>query len=127
MGWVGPDGSEREITFREFGERSRRVANALRGMGAKPGDRVFVMLPRIVEWWEIILGCMRGELVSVPGTTLLTPKDIAYRINFAKVAILITDAANMGKIDDVLNECDTLKQVIVVDHPVRVATIEEMG
>ena len=74
MVWVSPEGESREVTFRQLGERSRRVANALAGLGARPGDRVFMMLPRVVEWWELMLGCVRGRFVPVPGTTLLTTR-----------------------------------------------------
>ena len=112
--WVGPNGGERQVTFRELGERSRRAANALTGLGARPGDRVFVMLPRLVEWWEIVLGCVRARLVSVPGTTLLTTKDIAYRINLAGIRIAVTDRENLDKIQAVRDECDTLEEVVVV-------------
>ena len=126
MVWVGAEGRSREVTFRELGERSRRAANALVGLGAQPGDRVFTMLPRIVEWWEIVLGCVRGQLVSVPGTTLLTPKDIAYRINIAGVKIAITDLENLDKLESVRNECDTLEEVVVVGEAPGVTSYEEL-
>ena len=115
MLWVAPDGrTSRSVTFREMSERSKRVANALTGLGAKRGDRVFVMLHRVVEWWEIMLGCMRSGVVPVPGTTLLTTKDIAYRINASETAIVITDPENYGKVDAVRSDCPTLKKVVVV-------------
>lgn len=114
MLWVGWDGESREVTFRELGERSRRAGNALVGLGASPGDRVFVMLPRVVEWWEILIGCVRARLISVPGTTLLTPRDIAYRLNAAEVTIAVTDAENVDKIEAVRGECPSLQQVVVV-------------
>ena len=114
MVWVGENGSSRNVTFSEFGTRSRRAANALSGIGAKPGDRVFLMLPRIVEWWELILGCIRGRFVSVPGTTLLTEKDIAYRLKAAGVTIAVTDEENVGKIESVRSECPDLKEIVVV-------------
>jgi len=113
MLWVGADGRQREVTFRELGERSRRAANALAGLG-KPGDRVFIMLPRLVEWWEIILGCIRARVVSVPGTTLLTPKDIAYRINTAGATVAITDAENAEKVEAVWKECRSVRHLVVV-------------
>jgi acetyl-CoA synthetase/medium-chain acyl-CoA synthetase len=115
MVWVAPDGqTSRQITFKEMGERSKRAANALVGLGAKPGDRVFIMLHRVVEWWELMLGCMRAGLVPVPGTTLLTAKDISYRINVSGAAIAITDAENMEKVEAVREDCDSLRQVILV-------------
>ena len=115
MLWVAPDGrTSRSVTFSEMSERSKRAANALTGLGAKRGDRVFIMLHRVVEWWEIMLGCMRNGVVPVPGTTLLTTKDIAYRINVSDTAIVITDPDNFSKVDAVRGDCPTLKDVAVV-------------
>ena len=114
MVWVGDAGETREVTFRQLGERSRRAANALRGLGAEPGDRVFIMLPSLVEWWELVLGCMRAGIVSVPGTTLLTTKDIAYRINASEAKIVVTDAENVDKVESVRDECPLLETVLVV-------------
>lgn len=74
--WVSPDGQPRRFTFAELAERSRRFANVLAGLGVGPGERVLVVLPRVPAWWEILFGCLRGLAVSVPGTTLLTPKDL---------------------------------------------------
>lgn len=115
MLWVAPDGrTSRSVTFSEMSERSKRVANALTALGAKRGDRVFIMLHRVVEWWEIMLGCMRNGVVPVPGTTLLTTKDIAYRINVSDTTIAITDPDNYSKVDAVRGDCPTLKDVVVV-------------
>ena len=115
MVWMAPDGqTSRQITFKELGERSKRAANALVGLGAKPGDRMFIMLHRVVEWWELMLGCVRAGLVPVPGTTLLTAKDISYRINVSGAAITITDPENIDKVEAVRGDCASLRQVIVV-------------
>ena len=63
MIWVGPDGSDREITFSEFTDRTNRLSNGLKKIGTNPGDRIFVMLPRLVEWWEIMIASVRGLFV----------------------------------------------------------------
>ena len=115
MVWLAPDGhTYRKITYRQMSERSKRVANALVGLGAKKGDRVFIMLHRVVEWWEIVLGCMRAGLVPVPGTTLLTAKDVAYRIGLSEASIAITDTENHAKIEAVRDECPSLRETVVV-------------
>ena len=115
MVWVAPDGrTSRNITYREMSERSKRAANALVGLGAKPGDRVFIMLHRVAEWWELMLGCMRAGLVSVPGTTLLTTNDVSYRVNVSESAIVVTDPENVEKIEAVRQDCPSLREVVVV-------------
>src|SRR5436309_15849449 len=57
---VDPDGRRRrELTFATLSRAANRVANALDGLGVSPGDRAFVMLPRIPEWYEVILGMFK--------------------------------------------------------------------
>jgi acetyl-CoA synthetase/medium-chain acyl-CoA synthetase len=56
MHWVGGDGRERRLAFRYFAERSDRFAEILQRHGVAPGDRVMVQLPRVPEWWEVLLG-----------------------------------------------------------------------
>ena len=116
MVWVSHQGQSRRVTFSELGERSKRAANALTGLGAAPGDRVFIMLPRLVEWWELMIGCIRARLVSVPGTTLLTTKDIAYRINAAEISVVVTDLENVDKVEAVKAECPSLRTIVVVGN-----------
>jgi acetyl-CoA synthetase/medium-chain acyl-CoA synthetase len=112
--WVSADGQPRRFTFRELTERSSRVANALLGLGVKPGERVLIMLPRVYQFWEIVLGCIRTCAVSMPGTTLLTPKDIQYRLGASEPAVVITDEENAPKFDLVLPDCPSVKHRIVV-------------
>ena len=112
--WVAADGQPRRFTYAELAERSRRFANALAGLGVAAGERVFIMLPRVYQWWEIVLGCIRARAVSVPGTTLLTTKDIEYRLNIAEASVVITDEDNQEKIERVLPRCPTVKHRIVV-------------
>jgi medium-chain acyl-CoA synthetase len=114
MLWVSPDGQPRRFTFAELAERSRRFANVLGGLGVAPGERVLIILPRVAEWWEIVLGCLRARAVSVPGTTLLTTKDLRYRLTVSEASTVITDEENAAKIDQILDECPSVKHRIVV-------------
>jgi acetyl-CoA synthetase/medium-chain acyl-CoA synthetase len=114
MLWVSDQGDERRITFDAFRRRSNQLANALEQLGVQRGDRVFLMLPRLAEWWESILGIMKLGAISMPGTTLLTPKDIAYRANLAETRVAITDAASAAKFDEVRAQCPALELLIVV-------------
>jgi len=112
--WVSSDGQARRFTFAELSERSRRFANVLAGLGVAPGERVFIMLPRVWQWWEIVLGCIRARVVSMPGTTLMTPKDIQYRLAISDASVVITDEENAWKVDQVLGECPAVKRRIVL-------------
>ncbi|MQG38892.1 MAG: AMP-binding protein [SAR202 cluster bacterium] len=126
MIWVGPDGSDREITFSEFTDRTNRLSNGLKKIGTNPGDRIFVMLPRLVEWWEIMIASVRGLFVPVPGTPLLTKSDITYRINASECSVAITDSENLDKIVEIKNDCPSLKTIIVVGDTTEHVKFEDL-
>src|SRR5205807_7759041 len=114
MHWLGADGTERRLTFRDFDERSDRFAQVLQRRGVKPGDRVLVQLPRVPAWWEVLIGCLKAGAVEVPGTVLLTPKDILYRSGLSEGVAYVTDADNAAKVDQVKGELPSLRSLCVV-------------
>ncbi len=114
MLWVG-DGAERRITFAAMDRRSSQVAAALRAAGVRKGDRVALMLPRVPAWWEAVLGIMKLGAVSMPGTVLLTPRDIIYRVNASEARAVITDTAGAQKIDQARAEMPSLSVFIHAD------------
>ena len=115
MFWVGQDGERRQLTFAHFAEYSSRAANAFAALGFQKGDRVLVMLPRVPEWWESVLGLMKLGAVPIPCTTLLTPKDIQFRAEIAEVSAIVTDEEGAAKFDSVRAECPTIRTAILVD------------
>src|SRR5947199_9435666 len=94
--------------------RSSQLGAALRGLGLERGERVLVVLPRLVEWWESMLGVLKAGLVAIPGTPLLTAGDVAYRIRAADVSAIITDAAGAERVRHVADQLPMLKHNIAV-------------
>ena len=76
---VRDDGGEQRLSFADLAERSDRVANALRELGARRGDRLLLMLPNVAPTWETILACKKLGVVVIPATPQLTPADLADR------------------------------------------------
>ncbi len=94
---VDEDGGEQKISFAEMAERSNRVANYLRALGVKRGERLLLMLPNRVELWEIMLGCIKLGVVMVPTTLLATPDDLADRMERGRIRHVVAQAADSGK------------------------------
>lgn len=112
--WVDDDGNEEKRTFAQLCEESKKLANVLKNQGVKRGDVVIVVMPRLIEWWVVNIACLRLGAVISPGTIQLTPKDLKYRFETSEATCVITDINNAPKVDEVRNECPTLKTFIVV-------------
>jgi len=104
-------------TFADMATRAHQAANLLAGLGVEKGDRVFVQLPRVVEWYDVMLGCFEIGAVPMPGTTLLTTRDIAYRLEAAEAKVAITDNDGAGRIDAIDGNALTLQLVVGADRP----------
>ena len=98
---VEEDGAERKWSFAQLSERSNRVANWLRGLGVRRGDRVILMLGNQVELWESVLAAMKLGAVVIPATPLLGPADLRDRLDRGDARHVIVGSANTGKFDDV--------------------------
>jgi len=95
------DGStEKRFTFNELKLLSSKGAGALKKMGINRGDKVLVMLPNIPEWWEVMLSLMRLNAIPIPATTLLTSKDIEYRLKATDIKAIITTDEDAAKAED---------------------------
>ena len=112
---VDPTGQTAEHhTFWDLKVLSNRFANLLKGLGVANGDRVFIMLPRISQWYVAMLGLMKVGAVPMPATTLCTPRDIEYRITQADAIMAITDPENASKVEEVAGGCPTLQHLLMV-------------
>ena len=69
-----------QLSYGQLAARSSQVANWLRDLGARRGDRLLLMLGNIAPLWEVILAAMKLGVVIIPATTLLGPADLADRI-----------------------------------------------
>jgi acetyl-CoA synthetase len=88
--WIlNGDGLEERCTFAELTDRSNRVANYLRGLGVRRGDRVLLVLGNSVPLWETMLAAMKLGAVLIPAATLLTPDDLRDRIERGHVKVVV--------------------------------------
>ena len=98
--WVVEEsGAETRLTFAELSGRSNRVANFLRRLGVKRGDRILIMLPNVTALWEITLAAIKLGAVVGPATTLLAEADLADRIERGGMRVVVTDPDGAPKFD----------------------------
>lgn len=105
--------TRREYTFGYFSQQSSRLAQALKKLGIGRGDKVMIILHRRVEFWTTMLALHKLGALGVPSPALLTPKDVAYRVNFASIKATIVDISVRGTIEAAQPECPSLSVFIL--------------
>ena len=81
--------TSRRFTYREIDQRANRVANAMRSLGIKKGDRVALLLLNGVEYYESFLGLAKIGAVSVPLNWRLVADELAYILKDSGAIALI--------------------------------------
>lgn len=121
--WEGQDGTVRTFTYRQMHEEVSRLANALKSVGVKKGDRVSVYLPRLPEQWITMLACAKIGAVHSLVYSGFSVEALKNRITDAEAKVVITadgyhfreKLVNTKKtVDDAIAELPTVEHVIVV-------------
>ena len=85
-----PDTPAQNITYRELHERVCKLANALRALGVKKGDRVTIYLPMIPEAAIAMLACARIGAIHMVVFGGFAPNSIADRVGNCGAKLIIT-------------------------------------
>ncbi len=112
--WKGGDGAERKLTYADVARASNRVAHALRTLGVAPEDPVLVMLPKVPEWQIALIGSLKAGCLAIPCSTILRPKDIAYRANHSGAVAVIATGESCAAVDAVRAETPALRHRIAL-------------
>ncbi len=78
---IGVIDGDKQFTYAQFGERSHRLANALRKTGLAKGDRVSFLTYNTHQLLEAYYGVIEAEGILNPINIRLTPQDIGYILN----------------------------------------------
>ena len=97
---VGEDGSEVKHSFAAMAKRSAQVANHLRALGVRRGDRILLMLGNELALWDVMLAAIKLGAVVIPATSLLTPADLRDRLERGNVRHVVAASTQVAKFAD---------------------------
>jgi acetyl-CoA synthetase len=121
--WEGEDGKSVTITYNQLFYRVNQLANALKRLGIKKGDRITIYLPMIPELVISMLACARIGAIHSVIFSGFSSQSIIDRVNDAESRIIITadGGYRRGKIiplkkivDGAIKQTPTVEKVIVV-------------
>jgi acetyl-CoA synthetase len=87
------DSGEASLSFEELRQRSNRLANHLRALGLRRGDRILLMLGNVPNLWELMLASIKLSCPIIPTTTLMMPDDLRDRVVRGGAKAIVTEAA----------------------------------
>jgi acetyl-CoA synthetase len=122
--WEGDDPADsKHITYRQAHEQVCRMANVLKSLGAKRGDRITIYMPMIPEAAFAMLACARIGAVHSVVFGGFSPDSLAGRIQDCDSNIIITSDEGLrggkkiplkGNVDAALKNCPSIKKCLVV-------------
>ncbi|RDW15544.1 acyl-CoA synthetase MbcS [Oceanobacillus chungangensis] len=83
--WEDEYGNRREITYEELIKNANKIGNIFLEKGLKKGDRLLVMMPRLIETYEIYIAALKTGIIIIPSSEMFRTKDLQYRITHGEV------------------------------------------
>jgi len=99
-------------TYSDFRDRGMRLANSLRKLGLKKGDRVATMLPNCPEVLFGDLACAQAGFARVPIAAYLQKEDMIYMLRQTEARGFLCHEVFRSQLDAVKNELPDLEHVV---------------
>ena len=100
-------------TYGELAERVDRAANALRGLGLEPEQRVLLCLLDTIDFPTVFLGAIKAGIVPIAVNTLLATADYDFMLRDSRARALIVSSVLYERFAPILSRQPALKQVVI--------------
>ena len=115
MIWVGKNDEEESYTYSDLKLQSDKFGGVIRNLGLIRGDKVFIFMDRLPELYIAALGVLKAGGIIAPLFSAFGPEPVKDRMEDAGANYLITTPDLRSKLDDILPDIETLKNVIIVN------------
>jgi len=106
---------DRAVTYGELHTRVNQLGNALRGLGSRMEERVFLLLADVPEFAISFFAALKIGAVPVPVNTLLKPSDYKYLLNNSRARVAIVNDSLVSAIRAIPRaELRYLETIVVV-------------
>jgi len=114
--------ARRQLTFKQFNERTNKLANGILKSGIKKGDKLAVLSNNSIEFMEIYVAAAKGGFIIVPLNFRLHPDDISFIINNSDAKWLFVESRFYEATEKIWEQAEELgfedvERVLIADQP----------
>ncbi|HUN55447.1 MAG TPA: AMP-binding protein [Smithella sp.] len=106
---------KQHITYGQLNQAIKAIAGLIKQLGVGKGDNVALMLPNIPEFVYSYFGVLKTGAATVPLNTSSTPFELIYLLNDSDSKILITQASQVKKYQEIKDKLLSCHHIISVD------------
>lgn len=110
--WENDLGEKKEITYKELIRRVNQIGNVFLEQGLQKGDTILIIVPRLIEAYQVYLAALKTGMVVIPSSEMLKSKDLQYRILHGDVKGVVSYYPYVDQVDQV-KESDQLKRFVI--------------
>ncbi|MGP4075368.1 acyl-CoA synthetase MbcS [Halobacillus sp. K22] len=88
--WLSEAGGQKEVTYEQLLHQANKMGNAFLDHGLQKGDKILVMIPRLIEAYQVYIAALKAGLVIIPSSEMLRAKDLQYRITHGDVRAVVS-------------------------------------
>jgi acyl-CoA ligase (AMP-forming) (exosortase A-associated) len=108
---------DRQYSYAELEERSRRLAGALRRLGVRKGDRVLIYLQNRPEVVETALACSRLGAIFVPASPMLRQRQLEHVLRDSGAKLLLSSASALVPPAEICKAAPPLAALVICGEP----------
>jgi acyl-coenzyme A synthetase/AMP-(fatty) acid ligase len=114
--WENASGQTRSFTYSQLDSLSSRLASSLDRLGIKRGERVFLRLPNVPEFYIAALAVAKLGGIFIPSSTQFHAAEVRYRLIDSQAVAVVTTQRLLGEVESCRAECPCLQHVIVANE-----------
>lgn len=108
---------DEEQSFKEFGERTSKLASGLAQEGVEPGERIGLYLPNSIMFPESLFGAAKAGAVPVPLNLRMPPRTLSYIVEDSDITTIIaskieTNVSDPEQAKNLAEEADLERLII---------------
>jgi acyl-CoA synthetase (AMP-forming)/AMP-acid ligase II len=106
----------KHYSFAKLNERSNRLANALTGLGVKPGDRIGMLDVNCNQHIEAYFATAKLGAIFVPINFRAKADEISYMLDNAKVKVLFAGSRYIKMLDPIMPTLSSIENCVATDQ-----------